>query len=316
MAYALFEDAIIYACSLSLMASGINLIYITTKTFNFSHASISTWGLYIIFSGVAIVGVNLYYFFPIAFLIGALLGLICYLGINGPLLKRQANYITLMISTLGYEFILLSSVQIYADFLTYTFKLYSRLINMRLYDFMIGDIRAATIAALTLTIATIIAFYIFLYKTDLGIAIRAISENPSLTALCGVRPDKVYLTAWMIGGGLACSGGAIASLVVTGTPVMGWILLISMFAASILGGINSVFGGILGGIIIGLIEFLGSYSLSFLLGPWIIQYKPVISLIVMTITLMMFPIGLVGLKRPRLPKKVKGLTALSRSGEI
>jgi branched-chain amino acid transport system permease protein len=299
------EDSIIYACSLSLLACGINLIYICTRTFNFSHACMSTWGLYIIFSGVAIFQVNLYCLFPVAFLFGALLGIICYICINGPLLRRQAKGITLMMSTLGYDLILYSGIQIYADFLTYAFKLYPRLISMKMYDFMVGEMRAATVVAITLTVTIVIAFYILMSKTRLGIAIRAISENPSLTTLCGVRPDKLYLTAWILGGGLACIGGAMISLAVTGTPVMGWLLIISMFAASILGGVNSIYGGIMGGIIIGLTEFLGSYSLASLLGSWILQYKPVISLIVMTITLIVLPTGLMGIKETRLAKKLK-----------
>jgi branched-chain amino acid transport system permease protein len=316
MVYTLVEDAIIYACSLGLLACGVNLIYTSTKTFNFSHGCMSTWGVYIIFSGVAIFGVNLYYFFPIAFLLGALLGVICYICINGPLLRRQAKPVTLMMSTLGFDLILYSGIQIYADFLTYTFKLYPRMISMRMYDFIIGEMRAATIVAITLTTATIMAFYIFMSKTKLGIAVRAISENPSLTALSGVRPDKVYLTAWILGGGLACIGGAMMSLVVTGTPVMGWLVIISVFAASIVGGVNSVYGGIMGGFIIGLAEFLGSYLLTFPLGSWILQYKPIISLIAMTITLMVLPTGLVGIKETRLAKKFKKLTISSRGGEI
>lgn len=313
MVFTLAEDAIIYACSLSLLACGINLIYICTKTFNFAHGCMSTWGVYIIFSGVAIIGANLYNFFPVAFLFGALLGVICYLGINGPLLRRQAKPVTLMMSTLGFDLILYSGVQIYADYLTYTFKLYPRMISMRMYDFTIGEMRAGTVIAIILTAATIIGFYIFLSKTKLGIAVRAISENPSLTALSGVRPDKVYLTAWIIGGGLACIGGAMISLAVTGTPVIGWLIIISVFAASIVGGVNSVYGGIIGGLIIGLVEYLGSYWLTFSLGSWILQYKPVISLIAMTVTLMVFPTGLVGIKETRLAKKFKRLSILSRS---
>jgi len=316
MGFTLVEDAIIYACSLGLLAYGINLIYICTKTFNFAHACMATWGLYVIFSGVAIFGVNPYYFLPLTFLFGALLGVICYACINGPLLRRQAAAVTLMMSTLGYDLILYSSIQIYNDFLTYEFGLYPRMISMRMYDFIMGGVRAGTVIAIVLTAVTLIPLHLLISKTKLGIAIRATVENPSLATLSGVKPDKVYLTAWIIGGGLACLGGAMISMVLIGTPVMGWLIIISVFASSIVGGLNTIYGGIMGGLIIGLAEYLGSYLLTAPLGSWILQYKPVISLVAMSIALIAFPRGLVEIGGVPLAEKLKKLITPSKREEI
>lgn len=297
------SDGIAYASAMALLASGITLIYMSTKTFNFAHASMATWGLFIVYTGVSLIGGSPYYYLVPAFLFGGLLGAINYFFVTGPLLKRNATEVTLMMSTLGFELLLLSAVQIYADYLTKVFKLYPRLITLSVYDFEILGVKVSMIATFTIAIGILIALHFFLVKTKFGIAIRATVENPDLAKAVGINADKIYLASWIIGGGLAALGGAMAALVVTGSPYMGWNLIVSMFAASILGGLYSVYGAILGGFIIGLAEYPGLYGLSGILGTWVLAYRPVISLLIMVIALLFFPQGLAGIPFKELLKK-------------
>ena len=81
---------------------------------------------------------------------------------------------------------------------------------------------------------------------------------------------------------------------------IGWTYLPSIFAASIVGGLSSIYGAILGGYLMGLIEQFGTYILAKLLSPYVptymvIQYRPIIPLIAISITLMVFPQGLAGI---------------------
>jgi len=308
-------DGIAYASAIALMACGITLIYMCTRTFNFAHASMATWGLFIVYTGVELYGGSPYHYFPLAFLFGGLLGAICYICVNGPLIRRQASEVTLMMSTLGYELVLLSALQMYADYLTLKFKLYPRLITMGTYDFQIFGVKAITVISFVSAVTILTALHLFLVRTKFGIAIRATVENPPLANIVGINSEKVYMTSWIIGGGLASLGGAVVGLVLTGSPYMGWTIIVTMFAASILGGLYSIYGGTLGGYIVGIAEYVGMSILAGIVGPWILPYRPVVPLIIMSIALLAFPQGLAGIPWSSLIEKVfKGVRKETSEG--
>ncbi|MFX1263278.1 MAG: branched-chain amino acid ABC transporter permease [Promethearchaeota archaeon] len=296
-------DGIAYGSGLALLACGITLIYMTTRTFNFAHASMCTWGLFVIYSGYFFTGLSPYVFFPLAFLLGAGQGLVWYLICNRYLLRRGADETVLMMSTLGYELLLLSFVQIYADVLT-DLGAYPRLITMSTIDFEILGMRAITVISLVSAIAILVTLHLYLTRTKFGLAIRATVENTSLAGVTGINAERVYLTSWILGGGLAGLGGAYAGMVATGSPVLGWGIIVPMFAASILGGLYSIYGGIVGGYIVGLAEYVLLTMLAVVVGSGILPYRPVIPLAIMVIVLLVLPQGLAGLTRQDLKKLV------------
>jgi len=296
---------LVYASALSLTAGGITLLYITTRTFNFSHAGMATFGFYITYIFYSFRGGNLYQYLPLSFLFGSLLGIICYIGLNKPLLRRQASIITLMMSTLGYDLILLSIIQMLCDYLSYTFKLYPRRVTMSAYDFKMFGTSAASIISPIIAITILTLLHLFLTRTKFGTSMRATIENPILASASGINSDKVYLMSWVIGGGMAALGGAVMSLTMTGTPVLGMTLIAQMFAGAILGGLASIYGGILGGFIVGLAEYVGIYYLAVMVGPWVLGYRMALPLLIMTITLLLFPRGLAGIQWSYLMESIK-----------
>jgi len=298
--------AFAYASSLALMAAGITIIYMSTRTFNFAHASLVAWGFYVVYTLHTFLGGSPYYYLPAAFLFSGFLGVVIYLLVTGPLMRKGATPITLMMSTLGCDLVLLSLLQMYADYLTNVFKLYARRIILEVYDINILGLPGITIISLVVVIALITSLHIFLVKTKFGIAMRATIENPSLASTIGINPSIVYLASWFIGGGLAGLGGGLASLVISGDPTVGMRIIVAMFAASIVGGLYSVYGSILGGFLIGLTEFLGILALSNVLGGWVLPYRPVIPLVAMAITLLIYPRGLAGINWQALIKRFKG----------
>ena len=306
-------SGLIYSSGLALTAGSITLLYITTRTFNFAVASMATFGFYIAYTGVELFGGTPYQYYPFVFLFGALLGLICYFGLNRHLLRRKAAEITLMMSTLGYDLLLLSFIQMYADFLTHTFRLFPRRVTMNVYDFELFGTRAAAIILPLIAVAILIILHIFLTRTKFGIAMRATIENPTLSGASGINSDNVYLLAWIIGGGMATLGGSFMAMAMTGTPVMGMYTIPLMFAGAILGGLGSIYGGMLGGFLIGITEYAGVFVLSQQFGPWVQGYRMAIPLILMAATLMMFPRGLAGIP---LGKFIGKLTATKRGESI
>ncbi len=87
--------------------------------------------------------------------------------------------------------------------------------------------------------------------SPIGRAMRAVSENPLLARVAGVDVDRVVRATWLIGGALACAAGVMLGITVQIRPFMGFDLLLPLFAAAILGGIGSVPGAVLGGLIVG-----------------------------------------------------------------
>ncbi|MHA1943472.1 MAG: branched-chain amino acid ABC transporter permease, partial [Candidatus Thorarchaeota archaeon] len=300
----LVADGIAYGSGLALLACGITLIYMTTKTFNFAHASMCTWGLFVIYTGNYLLGFSPYVFFPLAFVLGAGQGIIWYIICNRYLLRRNADETVLMMSTLGYELLLLSLVQMFADVLT-QLGAYPRLITMSSVDFQIFGMRAITVLSLISAITILATLHLYLTRTRFGLAIRATVENTSLAGVTGINSEKVYLTAWFLGGGLAGLGGAFIGMVSTGSPVLGWGIIVPMFAASILGGLYSIYGGIVGGYIVGLVEYVGLALLAIIVGVGILPYRPVLPLAIMVIVLLVLPQGLAGLTRKDLKKIIE-----------
>ncbi|MET1160523.1 MAG: hypothetical protein ABWW65_06130 [Thermoprotei archaeon] len=148
--------------------------------------------------------------------------------------------------------------------------------------------------------------HLFLTKTKFGIAVRATIENPDLASVLGINPESVYVTAWFIGGALAGLSGALLSMVVSGYPAVGMTLIVTFFCGAIVGGLYSIFGSLLGGLLIGLSEYLGIYSLSASLGGWVLAYRPMIPLLIMVATLLIYPKGLAGINWDRVKQSLLG----------
>jgi branched-chain amino acid transport system permease protein len=107
---------------------------------------------------------------------------------------------------------------------------------------------------LGLTTVTVVALHLFLRHSTLGRAMRATSLNPQLARVAGIDPERVLRATWIIGGMLAAVAGVFAGLTVQLRPTLGLDLLLPLFAAVILGGIGSIWGAVLGGLIVGLAE--------------------------------------------------------------
>jgi len=304
-------SGLIYASGLALTAGSITLLYIVTRTFNFAVASMATFGFYIAYTGVALYGGTPYQFYPLVIIFGSILGLICYYGLNRHLLRREAAEITLMMSTLGYDLLLLSFIQMYADFLTHEYRLFPRRVTLNVYDFELFGERAAAIILPIIAVVVLTGLHMFLTKTKFGVAMRATIENPVLSGASGINPDRVYMVSWIIGGGMATLGGAFMAMAMTGTPTMGMFTIPLMFAGAILGGLTSIYGGILGGFMIGMTEYAGIFTLSQQLGPWVLGYRMGIPLMLMAATLLLFPRGLAGIPLMKILRSLGG----SKRGE-
>lgn len=308
----LLLKALAYSSGIAIGAAGITMIYMATRTFNFAHASMVAWGFYIVFALYSFLGGSPYYYMPAAALFSGLLGVILYYGVNRRLLKAKATMVTLMMSTLGVDLIYFAFLNIFADNLTTVWKIpTARYFVLELKDISVNiggiTVKAIGIIAPLVMILITLMLHTFLTKTKFGIAVRATIENPELASILGINPETVYVTAWLIGGALAGLSGALLSMVVSGYPAVGMTLIVTFFCGAIVGGLYSIFGSLLGGLLIGLSEYLGIYSLATVLGGWILAYRPIIPLIIMAVTLLIYPKGLAGINWDRVKQNLLGL---------
>lgn len=285
-----------YSAFLSLMALGITLLYRTTKVANFAHASFVTVGAYVTYTLNIALGRNPYVGVPVAFVLVGGIALLLFFAVLEPLRRRNSSTVMLMIATLSFDIIMFGVVNIHADYLTNAYALPSRNILLSGLDFkFMGQPGILFVALGTLAICSA-ALYLLLNFTTLGIALRASMENPHLAEAIGINVSMMLAASWFIGGGLAGMAGALIPLWTEINPNVGTVLLASMFCASIVGGLEQTYGAVLGGLLLGLVDVVGTSALASLVGPWIAFYEPVIPLLVLSATLIIAPRGLAGLR--------------------
>jgi branched-chain amino acid transport system permease protein len=142
------------------------------------------------------------------------------------------------------------------------------------------------------TFAIMLVVHLLLTRTKIGKAMRATSDNPELAALTGIDTELVVRATWAMGASLAVAAGVFLALDTHIETMMGFKLLLPMFAAAILGGIGRPYGAVAGGLVIGIVEELSAY-------PWIDTtpllspgYKAGVAFAIMVVMLIWKPQGL------------------------
>lgn len=285
-----------YSALLSLMALGVTLLYRTTKVANFAHASFVTVGAYVTYTLTVTLSPNPYVGVPVAFFVVGLVGLLLFYAVLEPMRRRNSSTVMMMIATLAFDIILLGVTNIHADYLNTAYRVPSRNVLLSGLDFkFMGEPGILFVALGTLALCSA-AMYILLNFTTLGIALRASMENPSLSEAIGINVSMMLAVSWFIAGGLAGIAGSLIPLWTEINPGIGTILLASIFCASIVGGLEQIYGAVLGGLLLGLVDVVGTSVLASIIGPWVSFYEPIIPLIVLSATLIVAPRGLAGLR--------------------
>jgi len=164
--------------------------------------------------------------------------------------------------------------------------------------FFIGEavINVTQILILVTTALTLAALMVLVNRTRLGRAMRATAENPRVAALMGVRPDTVISATFVIGAALAALAGVmVAANYGTVQHTMGFMPGLKAFTAAVFGGIGNLGGAVVGGLLLGLIEALGSGYIGDLTGGVLgSQYADIFAFAVLIVVLTLRPQGLLG----------------------
>jgi branched-chain amino acid transport system permease protein len=156
--------------------------------------------------------------------------------------------------------------------------------DIRIFDLRIGP---QQFRSLLLAIAIMAAFFAFLRLTRFGKAMRAVADNPDLARLKGMDPVKIAVASVFIGAGLAGVGGVLIGLDTSIDPLTGYRVLLSVFAAAVLGGLGSIPGAVAGALALGIAE-----ELAMLVAPP--TYRTAVGFFAILIMLTFRPRGILG----------------------
>jgi branched-chain amino acid transport system permease protein len=295
MVWTIGIDALVYTNLLLVLSIGFTLTYMTARIPNFSHGTLAAIGCYVTFHVTRVMGLNPYLGMPVAFALvgGLLIGL--YFLVIRTLQRIGATIIAITVSTIALEIIIFAFVNIYVDDINQRSGQFSRYFLLRGEDFSLGGLPGILYVSTLVSIFLVVGLHLLLTRTKFGISLRATVENPELAQIMGINTEMVIGISWLLTGGLAGLAGSLLPLWLQGHPSVGFQLLIGVFAASILGGIRNIYGAMVGALLVGLAEVLGTVALSGLLGVWVAAYRLLIPLSVMSVILLFLPEGITGL---------------------
>ena len=292
---AVLEGAVVYSNLLALLGIGLTITYITTGVPNFAQGSMAIFGSYISLTLWLVLGLNPYYSLPISFIFGGAIGVGIYSLVLRPLIKREATVVTLMIATLAVDMILIGILGAYSETLNSLTRMSTTKFIFTPMDFKLFGIEAVLVISSIIILVLLLTLFLLLYRTKFGIALRASMENPTLAEIMGVDVEHTRLFSWFLSGSLAAVAGSMLPFRQEIEPLTGTIIIVSIFAASVVGGLSSIYGALAGGYIVGMSESLVTFYMSTVLGSGVLVYSKVVSLVVLVIVLIFAPMGIAGL---------------------
>jgi branched-chain amino acid transport system permease protein len=291
MDFSTFIQQIINGVSLGsmygLIAIGYTMVYGVLRLINFAHGDIMMVGAFSAFLAMSVLGFDLYGAIVFAILLSVLTGVMTDKIAYKPL--RHAPRISLLITAIGISFFLENIVNVIFGGTPKSFPVPKFLEE----TFSIGDAIFTPLVFIIpiITVLLLGVLLMLLYRTKYGIAIRALAFDIKTVSLMGIDSNKIIMYVFIIGSSLAAIGGifwAINYPVIT--PYMGVIIGLKAFAAAVLGGIGSVYGAFLGGVILGFTEVL---FVAFF--PEYGGYKDAIAFIFLIFVLLFRPTGIMGI---------------------
>jgi branched-chain amino acid transport system permease protein len=280
-------DGIVFGLILAVAAVGLSLIFGTTKLVNFANGEMVTFGAVVAWflssrgPRLPILVASL-----VAIAAGALLGVLMEGGLWRPLRARRTGTFQLMVISIGLAIVLRQVLLIWFG---PDPRPYRQFTNQSRLDLGPIDITPRSLAIVGICLVMLLGVGLMLQRTRIGKALRAVSDSPDLSASSGINVERVIVFVWALGGALAASAGIMQGLATRVEYLMGFQLLLLMFAGVVLGGLGTAYGAMVGSIVVGLATELSTL--------WIApELKYVAALLTLIVILLIKPEGLLGRK--------------------
>ena len=276
----------------ALMALGLTLTMAVIRLPNFAHAELVTVGAYVALLASVWLTSSIPIILVLAFVVTALVALLTHRAVYRPLARLNPSTYSMILASFAVGLMVRYAIFFIVDHFDYFDKpvqvrqqIVFRSPNLILTNIFFWSVPTALVLMIALSIV--------LRGTDLGRQMRALADNAVLARVIGIPVDRVHDVTWLLVGGLAGVGGALWGIYTTVNPLMGWLTLLSVFAATVLGGMTSFIGTILGAYVVSFSENLLMQWLNFQFGLDF-SFKPAVPFIIIILVLVFRPQGLTG----------------------
>jgi branched-chain amino acid transport system permease protein len=270
----------------SVIAMGLTIIFGVMRVINMAHGEFIMLGMYLSFWAFSLMGLGQVPALALSLPLFLVLGAGIYVGMVHRV-ERHAGEMGTLLVTAGLAYILANAAQLAwkANYRSLPSALTTRSFFLGGIAFNHSLLRAFAAAAILSAMT-----YFFLIYTDSGRAIRATSQDREAAALMGVKVHRTNISAFALGTALAGMAGVLLTPVFYVYPYVGRVFVIKAFVVVVLGGMGSVVGATLGGLLFGVVESVGSLFIPS-------GYKEAIGLVIFLLVLLFKPSGLFGRSR-------------------
>ncbi len=270
----------------ALIALGYTMVYGIAKMINFAHGDIIMVGAYTLYVAIALLSLPVPLAVLMTIVVCAVLGMAVEKIAYKPL--RNAPPLAVLITAIGVSYFLQSAALLIFKATPLPF---ASIINVKTVKIGGVTISGITLVTLIITAAAMILLTLFINRTKQGKAMRAVSEDKGAAQLMGINVNRTITMTFAIGSALAAVAGILyLCQYQTVKPTMGALPGIKAFVAAVLGGIGSIPGAMLGGIILGIVESLSKAYISTELADAIVFG-------VLVLVLLIRPAGLLGKRK-------------------
>lgn len=269
----------------AMLSLGLAIIFGLLNVINFAHGALYMVGAFAAFIGVTSLGLNYWMMLVLAPLAVGGFGVL----VEKTMLSRlyRVDHLYGLLLTFGITLLLEGLFRSVYGVSGQTLDVPDALAGATDLGFMILPNYRAWVVAASLVVC--LATWFVIDKTPLGATLRAGTENPRLVEAFGINVPRMVTLTYGFGVGLAALAGVLAAPVINVTPLMGSNLIIVVFAVVVIGGMGSILGAILTGLLLGVIEGLTRV--------WYPEASEIVVFVVMAIVLLLRPAGLFGKER-------------------